>query len=122
MIVTRSLVFWITMLAAVVAAVVLLREILLPFLAGMALAYLIDPLATRLERFGMNRLVATLAIVALFLGSTIVLIVLAAPIIIRELGYFIERFPLYLGQLQTLATDTGRPWLSKIVGESLGYA
>src|SRR6266851_399559 len=105
MMLTRPLVFWITMLAAVFAAIVLLREILLPFLAGMVLAYLIDPLATRLERLGMNRLIAT-----------------AAPIIIRELGYFIERFPLYLGQLQTLATDPGRPWLSKIVGESLGYA
>ena len=49
---TRPLVFWITMLAAVLAAVVLLREILLPFLAGMVLAYLLDPLATRLERVG----------------------------------------------------------------------
>ncbi len=65
MILTRPLVFWITMLAAVVAAVVLLREILLPFVAGMVLAYLLDPLATRLERLGMNRLIATLAIVGL---------------------------------------------------------
>ena len=122
MILTRPLVFWITMLAAVVAAVVLLREILLPFLAGMALAYLIDPLATRLERLGMNRLIATLAIMALFLGCVIVLVVLATPIIVRELARFIEQFPLYVGQLHELATDPSRPWLSKIVGESLGHA
>jgi predicted PurR-regulated permease PerM len=43
--------FWIAVLAAVVAAVVLLREVLLPFVAGMVLAYLLDPLATRLERW-----------------------------------------------------------------------
>src|SRR5437667_117880 len=54
------------MLASVVAVVVLLREILLPFVAGMVLAYLLDPLATRLERLGMNRLVAKLEIVASF--------------------------------------------------------
>ena len=34
------------MLAALIAAVVLLREVLLPFVAGMVLAYLLDPLAT----------------------------------------------------------------------------
>ena len=51
------------MLAAVIAVVVLLREVLLPFVAGMVLAYLLDPLATRLERLGMNRLIATLTIV-----------------------------------------------------------
>src|SRR2546427_8956358 len=102
---TRPIAFWITMLAALVAAVALLREILLPFLAGMVLAYLLDPLATRLERLGMNRLIATLAIMALFLGGAIVLIVLAAPIIVRELAGFIERFPLYVGQLHALATD-----------------
>ena len=121
MILTRPLVFWITMLAAVVAAIVLLREILLPFLAGMALAYLIDPLATRLERLGMNRLIATLAIMALFLGCVIVLWCWR-PIIVRELARFIEQFPLYVGQLHALATDPSRPWLSKIIGESLGHA
>jgi predicted PurR-regulated permease PerM len=49
---TRPIAFWIAMLAAVITAVVLLREVLLPFATGMALAYLLDPLATRLERLG----------------------------------------------------------------------
>ena len=75
------------MLAALIAAVVLLREVLLPFVAGMVLAYLLDPLATRLERLGMNRLIATLTIVGLFIGGVVALIVLTAPIIVRELAY-----------------------------------
>jgi predicted PurR-regulated permease PerM len=58
---TRPIIFWIAVLAAVIAAVVLLREVLLPFVAGTMLAYLLDPLATRLERLGVNRLVATLS-------------------------------------------------------------
>src|SRR5437660_5881448 len=111
----QPLAFWIGIFAAVIAATALLREVLLPFVAGMVLAYLIDPLATRLERLGMNRLIATLAIVALFLGGAIVLVVLATPVIVRELARFIEQFPLYVGQLHALATDPSRPWLSKIV-------
>lgn len=110
------------MLAAVIAVVVLLRDVLLPFVAGMMLAYLLDPLATRLERLGMNRLIATLTIIGLFIVGVIALIVLTAPIIVRELAYFVDDFPLYIRQLRGLATDQNRPWLSKIVGEGLGQA
>ena len=119
---TRPIVFWIAMLAALIAAVVLLREVLLPFVAGMVLAYLLDPLATRLERLGMNRLIATLTIVGLFIVGVVALFVLTAPIIVRELAYFIDNFPLYVRQLHGLATDPNRPWLRKIIGEGLGHA
>jgi predicted PurR-regulated permease PerM len=118
----RPIAFWIAMLAAVIAAVVLLREVLLPFVAGMVLAYLLNPLATRLERLGMNRLVATLAILGLFIASIVTLFVLTAPFIGSELVYFIDSFPRYVRQLQGLATDPNRPWLSKVIGEGLGHA
>jgi membrane protein len=62
---TRPIVFRISMLASVAAVIVLLREVLLPFVAGMGLAYLLHPLASRIERLGMNRLLATLIIIAL---------------------------------------------------------
>ena len=110
------------MLAALIAAVVLLREVLLPFVAGMVLAYLLDPLANRLERLGMNRLLATLTIVGLFVFGVVGLTILIAPVIVRELAYFIDNVPRYVRQLHGLATDPGRPWLSKIVGEGLGHA
>ena len=56
--------------------VYLLRDVMLPFVAGIALAYLLDPLADRLERLGLGRLAASLAILALFV---IVLVVLFRP-------------------------------------------
>jgi len=119
---TWPVAFWIAVLAAVVAAVVLLRAILLPFVAGMLLAYLLDPLATRLERLGMNRLIATLTIVGLFVVGVTALIILTAPVVVRELAYFIDNFPLYIESVRELATDPDRPWLSKLVGEGLAYA
>ena len=106
---TRPITFWIAMLAAVIAVVVLLREVLLPFVAGMVLAYLLDPLANRLERLGMNRLLATLAIIVVVVVTIIVLMIVTIPIIVRELALFIESFPAYVGRLHTLATDPGRP-------------
>src|ERR1700736_2578520 len=119
---TRPVTFWIAMFAALIAVVVLLREVLLPFVAGAVLAYLLDPLATRLERLGMKRLVATLAIVGVFIVGVVAVIVLTAPIIAGEVAYFIDSFPLYIKQLRELATDQSRPWLSKIIGEGLGQA
>ena len=119
---TRPVAFWIAVLAAVVVAVVLLREVLLPFVAGMLLAYLLDPLATRLERLGMNRLIATLTIVGLFVVGVTALIILTAPVVVGELAYFIDNFPLYIKRVRGLATDPDWPWLSKLVGEGLAYA
>jgi predicted PurR-regulated permease PerM len=120
--VTRPIIFWIAILAALVAVVVLLREVLLPFVAGMVLAYLLNPLANRIERLGVNRLLATLAILLLVVVTITLLIVLVMPVLIRELSYFIESFPLYVRQLHELATDPNRPWLSKVIGEGLGEA
>jgi predicted PurR-regulated permease PerM len=119
---TRPVTFWIAMLAAVIAVVVLLREVLLPFVAGMVLAYLLDPLATRMERMGMNRLLATLAIIIAVVVTIAVLMILTVPIIVRELAYFIEEFPDYIRQLRALATDPSHPWMSRIIGEGLGQA
>ena len=48
--ITRLIVFWIAMLTAVVATIVMLRGVLLPFVAGMVLAYLLNPLASQIEQ------------------------------------------------------------------------
>ena len=47
--------FWVAALAVFVAVLWLLSDILLPFVAGMALAYLLDPVARRAERLGISR-------------------------------------------------------------------
>ena len=41
----------------------LLSEILLPFIAGPAIAYLLTPVTDRIERLGVNRLAAALLII-----------------------------------------------------------
>ncbi|HEY7245622.1 MAG TPA: AI-2E family transporter [Xanthobacteraceae bacterium] len=118
----RPIVFWIALLLVLVIAVALLREVLLPFVTGMVLAYLLNPMAQRMERRGMNRLVATLVIIALVVAIITALIILIVPVIVRELSYFIDSFPLYVRQLRELASDPRHPWVGKIVGQGLGEA
>src|SRR5580704_18629009 len=95
---TRPIMFWIATCAAVIAAIVLLREILLPFVAGLVLAYLFNPLANRLERLGLNRVLAALVIIGAFLTGFVALVLLTAPIIARELAYLLDNVPLYFGR------------------------
>jgi predicted PurR-regulated permease PerM len=118
----RPATLWIAALAAVLVLVVLLRDILLPFLAGIALAYLLDPVVGRLQRLGLNRGLAAFAILTLFIVAVGGVAVVAIPIIGRELADFIEKVPGYIEQLQALVADPSRPWLRKLVGEGLSEA
>jgi predicted PurR-regulated permease PerM len=118
----RPSAIWIGTLAAVVVIIVLLREILLPFVAGIALAYLLNPVVERIERLGVNRTVAALGIVGLFIIGVGGVVVLVTPLLGTEVADFIEKVPQYIRQLQALANDPGRPWLRKIIGEGLSEA
>jgi predicted PurR-regulated permease PerM len=117
---TRSITFWTLLLVAALGVVVLLHGILLPFVAAMVIAYLLDPLVTRLERLGLNRVFATLFLVGALIVGSLVLVILTAPFFVKEIASLIDNLPLYLTRLHGLATDPTRPWISKLVGEGLG--
>jgi predicted PurR-regulated permease PerM len=116
----RQVKFWLATLAVLALALWLLSPVLLPFVAGMVLAYLLNPLASRLERLGLNRLMAALLVVVLVVLAFVVIILLIAPVLGTQLVAFIEHIPGYARRLQALATDPSRPWLSKLIGEGLG--
>ena len=110
----RPVTFWIAAVAIGVAVLVVLRDVMLPFVAGMALAYLLDPVVDRLERIGLNRAVATLAIIAVFIIGVGFAIKLMVPIAITEVSAFIDNLPAYIRRLQAFASNPSRPWLSKL--------
>ena len=58
--VERNIVFWVVALAVFVALFWLLSPILLPFVLGMAIAYVLDPLANQLSKRGVSRLLGVL--------------------------------------------------------------
>ncbi len=115
MLLKRQAAFWLAALVVFVAVLWLLHDILLPFVAGMVLAYLFDPLVNRLERLGLGRFVAAFVIIGIFLLVLIVLTILLAPILIGQLGGLADNLPGYVSRLQSLVTDPSRPWLTKIV-------
>lgn len=117
---TRQMAFWVLTFIVAVAALWVLRGILLPFVAGMALAYFLNPLANRLERAGVNRLAATLAIVGLFILAFVLLILMFVPILSAQLVAFFENLPRTVQRLQALLMDPNRTWLRQVIGEGVG--
>ncbi len=115
----RQIVFWLAALAAIILLLWLLSEILLPFVAGLAIAYLLTPLTDRLERAGINRLVAALTIITVVVLAIIVLILLVAPLLGSQLSSFIDNIPGYVSKLRAVISDPSRPWVQKIVGAGL---
>lgn len=112
----RQVIFWMAAFVLVVLALWLLREILLPFVAGLAIAYLLTPVTDRLERFGVNRLAAALLIITLVVLALVYAILLVAPILGAQLSSFIDSVPGYVTKLQALLSDPSRPWLQKLLG------
>jgi predicted PurR-regulated permease PerM len=112
----RQLSFWLGALAACILLLWLLSAILLPFIAGLAIAYLLRPVTDRIEGLGVNRVIAALFIIMLVVVAFVYLILLVAPILGGQLTSFIGTIPGYVGKLQHLLSDQSRPWVQKLVG------
>jgi len=112
----RQVIFWAAAFVVLVAVLWLLSPILLPFVVGFGIAYLLRPLVDRLERARLNRLVAALLVVALVVLVLLVVILAVAPALAAQLSSFIQKIPEYVGKLQALLHDPSRPWLQRIIG------
>src|SRR5512147_177578 len=89
---------WVIVLVVFVAILVLLKSILLPFVAGMAIAYLLDPVCDRLERMGASRTVATAIVTAVFAVVVILLLLLIVPLAVQQLIAFLGSLPDYIAR------------------------
>jgi predicted PurR-regulated permease PerM len=118
----QHVLFWFAIAAVAGAGLWLLSPVLLPFIVGIVLAYLLNPVTNRLQRLGVNRTVAALLIVTLFVLAFVLLIVIIAPIVGNQLSAFVEKLPEYIRRVQALLTDPSRPWLRNLVGEGVAGA
>src|SRR3954447_16646526 len=117
--VSRHAALWISIALTALVLLALLRHILLPFVFGLALAYLLAPIVSTLERHRVNRAFATVAIVLLLVSGFVAFLLLTLPLLAGEMTALVESFPSYIAHIQALVTDANRPWLGKILGHEL---
>jgi predicted PurR-regulated permease PerM len=109
--------FWLIVLAVLIVALWLLSEILLPFVFGLAIAYLLTPVVDRMEGIGVPRLAGSLLLITLVVLVFVLVVLLVAPLLGGQLASFIENIPGYVTRLQSVISDPSRPWLQKVIGE-----
>lgn len=112
-----QMIYWLVALAVFVVIVFALSGILLPFVAGMALAYMLDPIADRFERLGLSRVAAT----SMIIGSAVLIfcavIIVLVPVIGRQIGQLVVVLPgavRAIGAELTLRLD----WLRELTKDS----
>jgi predicted PurR-regulated permease PerM/catechol 2,3-dioxygenase-like lactoylglutathione lyase family enzyme len=100
---------------------------LAPFGAGIAVGYLLNPVARRMERLGFSRLMASLTILLAFVGVVGLAGVTLAPALAKQVALFSSKLPGYVETLQKLIaergalfmTQHGGPWLEQFgLGET----
>lgn len=97
--------YWGVALVALAIVLWVMGDVLLPFVLGGAVAYALDPLADRLERLGLSRVlsVAVITIIALVLFVIVALAVV--PALVQQTVQLIELAPQLFRDLQAFLTD-----------------
>lgn len=98
---------WIGLGLALLWLLWLLGPILTPFLLAGILAYVCSPLVDRLQRLGLPRLVAVLAVMLLLLALLVGMVLIFIPLVVEEIAVLTDRLP----EVATLANEKLLPWL-----------
>jgi predicted PurR-regulated permease PerM len=120
----KRFVLWLVMSALVVALLWAARPVLVPFILGLVLAYLLLPLVHWLERHMPSRLRAwkvarPLSIILTYLLFLLIIagvVAFVVPVMAEQVGTFIERVPQYYEQLGDLVEEV-REWYEVSIPE-----
>ncbi len=108
----RRATFWLVLCLVLAGLLWLLSDVLLPFVAGIALAYLQAPLADRLERMGMNRTLAALLIVVMIMVALLAVMLLVLPLLVQQLSQLAASLPEHITRVRGFLTE----WLNWLQG------
>jgi predicted PurR-regulated permease PerM len=93
---------WVSFTVVVIFAIWLLRPILLPFVVGIAIAYVLNPVVKQLQRWGINRGWATAVVLLTVLALIAGIFVAIVPLLVQQVAGVIAWLPGYVGDLQAL--------------------
>jgi predicted PurR-regulated permease PerM len=106
--VERQVLFWLAALLLAVLALLALKDVLLPFLIGVVVAYALNPLADRLARVGLGRTLASGLIVAVLVVVIVVLLVFLVPLLANQVQQLGLSLPGEIDRFQRLVEGWAR--------------
>lgn len=117
--VKRQAIFWIGALIFFCIFLYVFSSILLPFVAGITLAYFLNPVVEFIERFHISRTWATviilLVVILLFISALMVIV----PLVAYQLEQFIKNgLPIYVERIQTFFSEHSFDWVEDLFGKA----
>lgn len=97
--------YWGVTITAFLVVLWFLGDVILPFVLGGAIAYLLDPIADRLEKLRLSRIVSVAIITLVTALVFVLLILLVIPTLIQQTAALIDTAPALFNQLQTALTE-----------------
>ncbi len=101
---TTHLIFWTGATIVFVLTIILFKTVLLPFVMGIAVAYLLNPTVNKFSEVGIARGPAALMILFSFLILIGGFIGIVSPILYRELAQFSKDLPEYIEKFWEMLT------------------
>lgn len=109
--VERQVIFWLAAAIVLVLLIALLRGVILPFVAGIVIAYFLSPLADRLTQWGLPRGIAATLIVAAFACVLAAAIIFLVPLLVSQAQQFAAALPDEIRRLRALIETWAREQL-----------
>ncbi len=109
--VERQVLFWLAAALLLVVAVLLLKDVLLPFLIGIVVAYALNPAADRLASWGISRTLASAIIVAALLIAIALLLVFLVPLLVNQIQQMSLSLPAEFERLRSVVDNRARELL-----------
>ena len=107
--------WWLALATIVGLLIYLLSPILTPFLLAGIIAYIFNPLVTKIELWKINRSLGTILIMVFLLCILTALIIIITPLFERKISLLIEKMPVYLETIRSGLV----PWLETQLGINL---
>lgn len=96
----RKLTFWGIVILFLGVFIYNVSDILFPFVTGLLIAYLFDPIADKLDKRGVGRGIAAGFIVVTFFTILAVASVLLGPILMDQISYLVDSLPDYIEDIK----------------------
>ncbi|NIY78187.1 MAG: AI-2E family transporter [Rhodobacteraceae bacterium] len=97
--------YWGVAAAVFLAVLWLLGDVILPFVLGMAVAYMLDPVADKLESWGFSRIAATVVITLVAAVLFVLIALLVIPTLINQTTDLVNIAPELINNLQNFLTE-----------------
>ena len=107
--------WWLALATTVGLLIYLLSPILTPFLLAGIIAYIFNPLVTKIELWKINRSLGAVLVMVILLCILTALIIIITPLFERKISLLIEKMPVYLETIRSGLV----PWLETQLGINL---